>query len=41
MIGCLEEVAYRSGYINAEQLERLAAELSFSTYGQYLRGLLL
>ncbi len=41
MIGCPEEVAYRSGYIDAAQLERLAAELMSSTYGQYLRGLLL
>ncbi len=41
MIGCPEEVAYRNGYIDAAQLERLAAELSASTYGQYLRGLLL
>mgnify|MGYP000990167838 FL=1 len=41
MIGCPEEVAYRNGYIDAGQLERLAAELMSSTYGQYLRGLLL
>ncbi len=41
MIGCPEEVAYRNGYIDAAQLERLAAELMSSTYGQYLRGLLL
>ena len=41
MIGCLEEVAYRANYIDAEQLERLAAEMNSSTYGQYLRGLLL
>jgi glucose-1-phosphate thymidylyltransferase len=41
MIGCPEEVAYRNGYIDAAQLDRLAAELATSTYGQYLRGLLL
>ncbi len=41
MIGCPEEVAYRNGYIDAAQLEKLAAELMSSTYGQYLRGLLL
>jgi glucose-1-phosphate thymidylyltransferase len=41
MIGCPEEVAYRSGFIGAEQLEKLAAEYSAATYGQYLRGLLL
>lgn len=41
MIGCPEEVAFRNGFISAEQLERLAAELESSTYGQYLRGLML
>ncbi len=41
MIGCLEEVAYRANYIDADQLERLAAEMESSTYGQYLRGLLI
>jgi glucose-1-phosphate thymidylyltransferase len=41
MIGCLEEVAYRCKYIDAAQLERLAAEMNSSAYGQYLRGLLL
>jgi glucose-1-phosphate thymidylyltransferase len=41
MIGCVEEVAYRSNYIDAEQLERLAAEMASSTYGQYLHGLLI
>lgn len=41
MIGCPEEVAYRNGYIDDAQLDRLAAELATSTYGQYLRGLLL
>tara|TARA_Y100000296_G_scaffold54350_1_gene62309 strand:+ start:1544 stop:2428 length:885 start_codon:yes stop_codon:yes gene_type:complete len=33
---CPEEVAYRMGYINAEQLERLAAPLKKSGYGDYL-----
>ena len=41
MIGCLEEVAYRNGFIDAAQLERLAHDLRASTYGQYLRGLLI
>ena len=41
MIGCVEEVAYRSNYIDAEQLERLAADMASSTYGQSLRGLLI
>jgi len=39
-IACLEEIAYRMGYITADQLEALAGPLSKSSYGQYLRGLL-
>jgi glucose-1-phosphate thymidylyltransferase len=39
-IACLEEIAYRMGYITADQLEALAGPLSKSGYGQYLRGLL-
>ena len=39
-IGCIEEVAYRKGFIDAEQLERLAANLMQSGYGEYLVGLL-
>ena len=35
-IGCVEEVAYRHGYINKEQLQRLAEELAMSGYGEYL-----
>ena len=35
-IGCPEEISYRRGYINAEQLERLATSTEKSTYGQYL-----
>ncbi len=37
---CPEEVAYFKGYINAEQLERLAQPLAKSAYGQYLLRLL-
>jgi glucose-1-phosphate thymidylyltransferase len=33
---CPEEVAFRMGYINAEQLERLAVPLKKSGYGDYL-----
>ncbi|HET6622166.1 MAG TPA: glucose-1-phosphate thymidylyltransferase RfbA [Dongiaceae bacterium] len=40
MIGCLEEVAYRNNFITADQLERLAHEMRSSTYGQYLKALL-
>lgn len=35
-ICCPEEVAYRMGYIDAEQLEKLAAPLKKSGYGDYL-----
>ena len=39
-IACPEEIAYRAGYIDATQIERLAAAMSNSGYGQYLKGLL-
>ncbi|MGL4722472.1 MAG: glucose-1-phosphate thymidylyltransferase RfbA [Desulfovibrionaceae bacterium] len=35
-IACLEEIAYRKGYITAEQLETLAKPLYKTEYGQYL-----
>jgi glucose-1-phosphate thymidylyltransferase len=35
-IGCIEEVAYRMGYINKDQLKKLAEPLVKSGYGQYL-----
>ena len=35
-IACPEEIAFRMGYIDAAQLERLAAPLAKSGYGQYL-----
>jgi len=35
-VGCVEEVAFRAGYIDAEQLQRLAAPLSGTGYGEYL-----
>lgn len=35
-IGCIEEVAFRMGYINKEQLRKLAEPLVKSGYGQYL-----
>jgi len=35
-VACIEEIAYKKGYINAGQLERLAAPLLKSGYGQYL-----
>ena len=39
-VSCPEEIAYRNGFINAEQLEKLAQPLSKNGYGQYLQRLL-
>jgi glucose-1-phosphate thymidylyltransferase len=39
-IACPEEIAYRQGYIDARQLEKLAAPLKKNAYGQYLTQLL-
>ena len=39
-IGCIEEVAYRMGFIDAGQLETIAKPLVKSGYGQYLLNLL-
>ena len=40
MVACPEEIAYRMGYIDASDLERLARTMEASAYGHYLRGLL-
>jgi glucose-1-phosphate thymidylyltransferase len=37
---CPEEIAFRRGYIDADQLEKLAAPLAKNGYGQYLKRLL-
>jgi glucose-1-phosphate thymidylyltransferase len=39
-IACPEEIAYRRGYIDAEQLRRLAAPLMKNGYGEYLMSIL-
>lgn len=39
-IGCIEEVAYRKGFISAEQLKEIATPLVKSGYGQYLLDIL-
>lgn len=39
-IGCIEEVAYRQGFITADQLRTIAEPLKKSGYGDYLLGLL-
>ncbi len=39
-VGCLEEIAWREGYIDDAQLAALAAPLAASGYGDYLAGLL-
>jgi glucose-1-phosphate thymidylyltransferase len=40
MVACLEEIAYRMGYITAADLARLARAMESSAYGQYLHRLL-
>jgi glucose-1-phosphate thymidylyltransferase len=40
MVACLEEIAYVMNFIDAEQLERLAARNQKNAYGQYLLRLL-
>ena len=37
-VGCIEEIAYRMGYINAKQLQKLAQSIKTS-YGEYLKNI--
>jgi glucose-1-phosphate thymidylyltransferase len=39
-VGCIEEVAYRAGFIDKAQLQKLADPLMKSGYGQYLLSLI-
>ena len=39
-VGCIEEIAWRAGWIDDEQLAKLAAPLVKSGYGRYLQSLL-
>ena len=39
-VACPEEIAYNQGWIDAAQLEQLAAQYSKNGYGEYLRNLL-
>ncbi len=39
-VGCIEEVAYRMGYIDKSQLKKIAEPLVKSGYGQYLLNLI-
>lgn len=38
-ISCLEEIAWRMGFVSHEQLAALAAKLRKSSYGEYLERL--
>jgi glucose-1-phosphate thymidylyltransferase len=40
MVACPEEIAYRSGYISAEQVEKVGTSMRNSSYGAYLLQLL-
>jgi glucose-1-phosphate thymidylyltransferase len=39
-IGCIEEIAYRMGFINKNQLKKIAQPLLKSGYGNYLLDLI-
>lgn len=38
-VACIEEIAYRRGFINKKQLEEIGQELSMTDYGKYLINL--
>jgi glucose-1-phosphate thymidylyltransferase len=39
-IGCIEEIAYRNGFITSDELKKIAEELSKSGYGEYLKRII-
>jgi glucose-1-phosphate thymidylyltransferase len=39
-ISCLEEIAWRRGFINGEQLKTIGENLKMTDYGQYILSLL-
>ncbi len=39
-ISCIEEIAYKKGFIDSEQLRKLAGDLIKTPYGQYLNNLI-
>ena len=39
-ISCIEEIAYRLGYINKDQLKTLAQDMDKNEYGQYLMDII-
>ena len=40
LVACLEEIAFRMGYIDAAQVERLAKDMLKNDYGQYLMDMI-
>ena len=40
MVGCIEEIAYKQGYITSDQLCQMASKIANNQYGQYLLNLL-
>ncbi len=40
MVACVEEIAWRMGWIGADDIRRIAAPMKNNGYGEYLLGLL-
>lgn len=40
MVACPEEIAFRQGWISAEEVQKVASQLSKNSYGQYLNKIL-